>query len=249
MSENDTRGSHVFGEPFLFNTTHWSVVLTAQRGASPAAQAAMTELCGTYWYPLYAFVRRQGHPPPDAQDLTQAFFEHLLQKDFLSNVSPHKGRFRSFLLACLKHFLADEWDKVRAERSHAAKPVIALDALDAEARYRLEPADRQDPERLYARRWALTLIDRVLGRLEKEFSGHGNAVSFERVQTYLLDDEGPTYAELAAQLGTTEAAIKMTLYRMRRRYRELFREEIAQTVANPAEVDEEIQYLLDCLSG
>jgi RNA polymerase sigma-70 factor (ECF subfamily) len=194
-------------------------------------------------------VRRQGYSPHDAQDLTQAFFEHMLRKDFLRQVSPHKGRFRSFLLACLKHFLADEWDKIRAEKRQVDQSVIALDALDAEARYRVEPADSLDPERLYARRWALTLIDRVLDRLEHEFVVSHKAVPFERYETYLLDDEGPTYAELAAQTGTTEAAIKMTVHRLRRRYRELFREEIAHTVATPAEVDEEIRYLLSCLSG
>ena len=131
-----------------FNSTHWSVVLTAQARFSPAAQAALETLCSTYWYPLYAFVRGQGHSPQDAQDLTQAFFEHLLRKDFLREVSPDKGRFRSFLLACLKHFLADEWDKARAEKRSPGKALISLDALDAEARYRLEPANLWDAERI-----------------------------------------------------------------------------------------------------
>jgi RNA polymerase sigma-70 factor (ECF subfamily) len=231
-----------------FNTTHWSVVLAAQSRFSPAAQAALETLCGTYWFPLYAFVRRQGHSPQDAQDLTQAFFEHLLRKDFLRHVSPDKGRFRSFLLACLKHFLADEWDKIRTSKRPQGKPVIALDGLDAEARYRLEPAETWDAETIYSRRWALTLIDRVLDRLEQEFVAKGKAGPFARFQTYLLDEEGPTYAALAVEMGTTEAAIKMTVYRLRQRFRELFREEVAQTVTTAEEIDEEIRYLLSGVS-
>src|SRR5512136_3275148 len=141
MSQPDSSSEVSASAAGVFATTHWSVVLAAGEGQSPQAQEALSRLCETYWYPLYAFVRRQGHSPHDAQDLTQAFFEHLLRKDFLREVSPDKGRFRSFLLACLKHFLADEWDKVRAEKRWPGKPLISLDALDAEARYRLEPAN------------------------------------------------------------------------------------------------------------
>ncbi|MHC1769164.1 MAG: RNA polymerase sigma factor [Verrucomicrobiia bacterium] len=232
-----------------FNTTHWSVVLTAQTRFSPAAQAALETLCCTYWYPLYAFVRRQGHSPHDAQDLTQALFEHLLRKDFLREIGPNKGRFRSFLLACLKHFLADEWDKVRAEKRSPGKPLISLDALDAETRYRLEPANLWDAERIYSRRWTLTLIGRVLDRLQQEFVTRGKMGVFARLEPYLLHEDGPSYAELAVEMGSTEAAIKKMVSRLRQRYRELFREEVAQTVTSPADIDEEIGYLLSRISG
>jgi RNA polymerase sigma factor (sigma-70 family) len=244
----EVQGINPSSERSQFTTTHWSVVLAAQARFSPAAQAALEMLCRTYWYPLYAFVRRQGHSPQDAQDLTQAFFEHLLHKDFLREVSPDKGRFRSFLLACLKHFLADEWDKVRAEKRSTSKPVISLDALDAEARYHQESAAAWDAETIYGRQWALTLIGRVLDRLEQEFVAKGKAGPFERFQTYLLDKEGPAYAELAVEMGTTEAAIKMTVYRLRQRFRVLFREEVARTVTTPGEVDEEIRSLLSSVS-
>lgn len=245
----EVQGVNPTCERGYFDTTHWSVVLTAQSPCSPSAQVAMETLCGTYWYPLYAFVRRQGHSPHDAQDLTQAFFEHLLRKDFLRQVSPEKGRFRSFLLACLRHFLADEWEKIRANKRSGGKPVISLDAMDAEARYRVEPVNAWDAETIFSRRWALTLIGRVLDRLEREFVVQGKESPFERLQTYLLNEDGPTYADLAVELGTTEAAIKMTIYRLRRRFRELFREEVAQTVATPAEIDEEIRYLLSGVSS
>lgn len=245
----EVQGINPSSERTQFNTTHWSVVLAAQGQFSPAAKAAMETLCGTYWYPLYAFVRRQGHSPPDAQDLTQAFFEHLLGKDFLRAVSPDKGRFRSFLLACLKHFLADEWDKIRAEKRWAGKLVISLDAMDAEARFRLEPVDTWDAETIYSRQWTLTLIDRVLARLQQEFVAKNKASAFARLEPYLVDEGGPTYADLAVQMGTTEAAIKKTVSRLRQRFRELFREEVAQTVTTPAEIDEEIGYLLSGFSG
>jgi DNA-directed RNA polymerase specialized sigma24 family protein len=230
-----------------FNTTHWTVVLAAQTHASPTAQAALEELCRTYWYPIYVFVRRQGRLPSDAQDLTQAFFAHLLRQDFLKNVERDKGRFRSFLLACLRHFLADEWDRGHAEKRCPSQPLIALDASRAEERYHLEPAEAHDPESLYARRWALTLIDDVLSRLQLEFGATGQSGLYGRLQDLLVDGEGPAYAELAAQASTTEAAIKMTVYRMRRRFRDLFREAIAQTVNEPEEIEEEMRYLMNCL--
>ena len=248
MDAEEVQGINPSCERSQFNTTHWSVVLAAQSQFSPSAQAALETLCCTYWYPLYAFVRRQGHSPPDAQDLTQAFFEHLLRKNFLREVSPDKGRFRSFLLACLKHFLADEWDKIRSQKRSGGNLAISLDAQDAEARYHQEPVDTWDAEAIYGRQWALTLIGRVLDRLEQEFVAKGKAGPFERFQSYLLDKQGPAYAELAAEMGTTEAAIKMTVYRLRQRFRELFREEVAQTVTTPADVDEEIRYLLSSVS-
>jgi RNA polymerase sigma factor (sigma-70 family) len=231
-----------------FTTTHWSVVLAARDEDLPEAQAALETLCCSYWYPLYAFVRRQGHSPHDAQDLTQAFFMSLLGRDFLRNVGPEKGRFRSFLLACLKRFLADEWRKAQASKRGAGRPVLALDELLAERRYQQEPADLADPEALFERRWALTLLDRVLNRLAEEFQAAGKGDTFDRLQPFLVGEKaGETYGEVASALKTTEGSVKMMVLRMRDRYRALFRGEIAQTVARPADVDEEIRHVASIL--
>jgi DNA-directed RNA polymerase specialized sigma24 family protein len=231
-----------------FATTHWSVVLAAAQCSAPDVQQALEELCRTYWYPLYAYVRRQGYQPPDAQDLTQAFFAHLLTKDFLRGVTHAKGRFRSFLLACLKHFLADEWERVRTERRGGGQALLPLDTENAESRYWLEPVDAADPQTLYERQWALTVLDRVLNRLQEEFTAAGRAEVFDRLQPFLVGEKcGQTYAELASSLGSTEGAIKMTVSRMRQRYRNLFREEIAHTVAAPEELEEEIRYLFSVI--
>lgn len=233
----------------LFPTTHWSVVLSAGRHELPQAAAALEQLCRTYWYPLYAFVRRRGFRPEDAQDLTQAFFAHLLGKDFLNRVRPEKGRFRSFLLASLKHFLADEWDKDHAARRGGGQVVLRLDDHEAEARYRVEPTDPLDPETFYEHRWALTLLECVLDRLQAEFAAAGKLESFQQLQPFLLGEKaGTTYADMAARLGSTEGGVTMMVHRMRQRYRALFREEIAHTVASPEETDEEMRHLFSLLA-
>jgi DNA-directed RNA polymerase specialized sigma24 family protein len=232
-----------------FVSTHWSAVLAARSPSEPLAQQALHELCAAYWYPLYIFIRRQGYSALDAQDLTQGFFEHLLSKDFLKNVGPRKGRFRSFLLACLKHYLADERDRRHAEKRDPGQPILSLDKTDAEERYRLEPADLRDAEKLYLRRWALDLLDRVLNRLKQDMVSEGKEDHYAVLEGCLLDEEEASYTDLAARMGTTEAAIKMMVYRMRKRYRKLFREEILQTVSAPEDVEEEMRYLLDCLNG
>ncbi len=231
-----------------FPPTHWSTVLHAAHAGSPEADGALTRLCETYWYPLYAFVRRQGHAPQDAQDLTQAFFEHLLSRDFLSNVTPDKGRFRSFLLTCLKRYLADEWRKGHACKRGAGRPVLVLDEKTAENLYQREPDHSADALELYERRWALALLDRVLERLGTEFAAAGKQATFGRLQSFLLGERGGgTYTEAAASLGTTEGAVKMTVLRMRERYRALFREEIAHTVAEPGEIAEEVRHVVTVL--
>jgi RNA polymerase sigma-70 factor (ECF subfamily) len=238
------------GSPAVqFTTTHWSVVLVAGEAASPQAEVALAELCRTYWYPLYAFVRRKGHNPPDAQDLTQAFFARLLEKNYIAQANRERGRFRTFLLAAFSHFLADEWDKARRLKRGGGREIISFDAASAEERYRLEPVDQLDAAKLYERRWVTTLFDKVLARLEEELQDSGKGKSFAHLKGSLLAEEaGLSYAELGTQLGMKEDAVKQAVHRMRRRYRELFREEIAQTVAGPGEVEEELKHLFAVLS-
>jgi RNA polymerase sigma factor (sigma-70 family) len=233
-----------------FTTTHWTVVLTAAQADAPQSGAALDQLCRTYWYPLYAFIRREGYTPDDAQDLTQAFFEHLLRKDFLSGVEPAKGRFRSFLLACLKHFLADAREKARTAKRGGHSPVgTLLDLERAEPRYQLEPCEESNPERLYERRWALDLLDRVLDRLRHEVVVSGRESVFDQLQGFLVGERpAGTYVQLGARLGLSEAAVKVTVHRLRQRYRALLREEVACTVTHPSEIEEELRFLFEVVS-
>lgn len=234
----------------VFPTTHWSVVLAAGDAASPQADVALADLCRTYWYPLYAFVRRQGHRAHDAQDLTQMFFARLLAKNHFGQVDRERGRFRTFLLAALTHFLADEWDKARRLKRGGDRKIISFDAASAEERYLLEPVDHFDAARLYERRWVTTLFDKVLTRLEQEFRDSGKGELFEALRGSLLaDDSRASYADIGARFGKQEDAVKQIVHRMRRRYRELFREEIAQTVAGAAELEDELRHLYSVLSG
>ncbi len=233
----------------VFTTTHWSVVLNAGQAASPKAAMALEQLCRTYWYPLYAFVRRKGHGPHDAQDLTQAFFARVLEKNYIAQADRERGRFRTFLLAALTHFLADEWDKTRRYKRGGGREMISFDGTSAEERYRLEPIDHLDAVKLYERRWVTTLFEQVLARLEQEFRDSSKGRLFDGLKGSLLaDDSALSYAELGARLGLTADAVKQAVHRMRRRYRELFREEIAQTVASPAEVEDELRHLFVVLS-
>src|SRR5688572_15656047 len=220
-----------------FCTTHWSLVLAAGND-STRARHALEELCQTYWYPLYAFVRRLGHSPHDSEDLVQAFFAQCLEKNYLGAADQGKGRFRSFLLIALKRFLANEWDKARTRKRGGATPPISLDALTAEQRYALEPPDRLSADRLFERRWALTLLENVLGRLRAEQEAAGRVEAFELLKDSLGGGDTP-YAELAARLGTSEGTVKVSVHRLRRRYRELLEAEIANTVASAGEVPEE----------
>jgi RNA polymerase sigma factor (sigma-70 family) len=232
-----------------FTTTHWSVVLAARDVASPQAEAALAELCRTYWYPLYAFVRRKGHSPHDAQDLTQAFFARLLEKNYVAQADRERGRFRTYLMAALTHFLADEWDKARRLKRGGDREIVSFDGASAEERYRLEPIDHLDAAKLYERRWVTTLFDKVLARLEQEFRDSGKEKLFDGLKSSLLaEDSGSSYSELGTQLGMKEDAVKQAVHRMRRRYRELFREEVAQTVAGPSEVEDELKHLFAVLS-
>jgi RNA polymerase sigma-70 factor (ECF subfamily) len=234
-----------------FVTTHWSVVLAARPADSSRARQALETLCRTYWYPLYAFARRVGHSPHDAEDLVQSFFARCLEKNYLDAADQAKGRFRSFLLLALKRFLANEWDKQRAQKRGGGAPLIALDALTAEERYGLEPAQHLSADRLFERRWALTLLEQVLERLRAEQAEAGRLTQFEQLKEALIGGGGrdAPYARLAEQLGTSEAAVKVAVHRLRRRYRELLEAEIAHTVGTPEDVADERRYLLAVLSG
>jgi RNA polymerase sigma factor (sigma-70 family) len=233
-----------------FATTHWSVVLAVHTEDPARARDALEKLCSVYWYPLYAFLRRRGHQPPDAEDLVQGFIAHLLERQFFQDADPDKGRFRSYLLASLNHFVADTAEHDARLKRGAGKPLLSLDAAKAERRYELEPADPCNPEQLFERRWALTLLDTVLQRLEAEAVESGRADLFHQIKGVLVGDHsGVTYGELAPQLGLSEAALTMTVQRLRRRYRELVREEIAHTVSRPVEIDEEMRHLFQVLSG
>jgi RNA polymerase sigma-70 factor (ECF subfamily) len=225
-------------------------VLAAGDPSTAGADAALAELCRTYWYPLYAFVRRKGHSPHDAQDLTQGFFARLLEKNYVAQAERERGRFRTFLLAALNHFLADEWDRSQRQKRGGGRKLISFDAASAEERYRLEPIEQLDAAKLYERRWLTTLLDQVLARLEQEFRDAGNSALFDGLRSSLLAEaDGQSYAEIGARLGLTESAVKQAVHRLRRRYRELFREEIAQTVASPGELEDELKHLFAVSSG
>jgi RNA polymerase sigma factor (sigma-70 family) len=236
------------GRSGQFATTRWTVVLQAAQGReTPCAAAAMAELCRAYWYPVYAFVRRRGHAPPDAEDLTQAFFTRLLDKQSLAAADREKGRFRTFLLMALKRFLANEYEAAHAQKRGGGRRAIALDGLEPEARYRLEPADVLSPERLFERQWAMALLDQVLARLQAEMTSDGKAGLFDALKAHLAGTSGESQAATAARLGMSEGAVRVAVHRLRRRYRELLEEEIAHTVGGAEEVQDEIRYLFTCL--
>jgi DNA-directed RNA polymerase specialized sigma24 family protein len=228
--------------PTLFTTTHWSVVLAAGQQDSPLAAEALEKLCRTYWYPLYAYIRRRGHGPDDARDLTQGFLASLLTTHALGSVHAAKGRFRSFLLASLRHFLANEWDKAHTLKRGGGQPAISLDT--AEARYRAEASEHMSPDRIFERQWAVTLLAQVEARLHQDYDAAVKGSLFEALQIYLTGETGmPPYRETADRLSLSLDALKKAVERLRRRYGKLLREEIAQTVSDPAEVDEELRYL------
>ena len=225
-----------------FATTQWKVVIEARDGTESQARVALESLCHAYWFPLYAFVRSRGHEADEARDLTQAFFADLLGRNFLGAIDRSKGRFRSFLLASLTHFLSHERDKANALKKGGGAEPISLDAADAETRYRLEPADLVTPELVFERRWGLTVMERTMARLAAEYDDQTGR--FERLKACLTGDSPDRYAEIASKLGTTEAAVKAAVNRLRQRYGQLLRAEIAETVTSPDEVDEELRYLL-----
>lgn len=212
------------------------------------AQQSLEKLCRVYWLPLYAYIRRQGENPHDAQDLTQEFFARLLEKDFLASVDRTKGRFRSFLLASLKHFLSNQRVRARAQKRGGGQTPLSLDISDAETSIGFQPADEQTPEKAFERRWALTLLEQALARLRKEYSDHGRHEIFEQLKTTLTEGRGVAYAELSARLGISEASVKMAVHRLRQRYRAVLRGEIAETVAHESEVEDELREVFRALS-
>ena len=234
----------------MFATTRWSVVLAAGHSDTTQARAALEKLCQTYWYPLYAYVRRRGHSPEDAQDLTQEFFAQVLENDFLAKADPTLGRFRSFLLAAMNHVLSNEWKKASAKKRGGGHALLSLDWAAAEERFDLEPADPAAPDRIFDKQWALTLLGEVLDRLEREYQSEGKADLFAALkQTLTGTRESLPYAELAARLHMNEGAVKVAVHRLRKRYRELIRDEIAGTLDGGQDVAAEMRHLFSALAG
>ena len=228
-----------------FTTTQWSLVLAAGERGSSESEAALARLCALYWYPLFAFVRRQGYSADEAQDLTQAFFARLIEKGDVADADRSRGRFRSFLLASCKHFLSNERDRERTLKRGGGREAISIDVATAEARYQRAFAHDETPERLYDRQWTMTLLDRVLEQLKEEYEANGNERLFARLRPFITGDGADeTYAMAARDLDMTEGAIKVAVHRLRRRYREAVRQQIAETVGSLQEVDDEMRYLL-----
>ena len=231
-----------------FATTHWSMVAAAADRESPESRDALSELCTAYWYPIYVYIRRQGLSPEESEDLTQGFFATLLEKDIFRGIDRTRGSFRSFLIACVRHFLANERDRQKAQKRGGGRTVLSLDFPSAESRYRQEGMSGMTAESLYERQWALTLLSQVLDRLSEEWQRGGRAKMFDALKCFLTGESGPAgYDEVGAELGMTAGAVRVAVHRLRRRYRELIREEIARTVRDPAEVDAEIQSLFRAL--
>jgi RNA polymerase sigma factor (sigma-70 family) len=230
-----------------FPTTRWTLVIAAGDPLRKEAHSALVSLCENYWYPLYAYLRRRGYAADAAQDLTQEFFIRLLEGRYLDRADPEKGRFRSFLLTSLKFFVADEEDRERAQK-RGGGTVARLELASGEERYQREPAHDETPERIFERRWARSLLDRVVEKLQDEFMQHGRAEHFAQLKVFLLGQSDAPYAALAREMNTSEGALKVAIHRLRRRYRELFRQEIADTVADPVEVESELRFLAAVLS-
>ena len=233
-----------------FDTTHWSAVLEAGREFSAASQEALEKLCHAYWYPLYVHVRRLGWGPEDAQDLTQQFLAQFLGRRYLERADPERGRFRSFLLTSLKHFLTDEWEKLRTQKRGGGQQNISWDGFDPEARYHLEPAENLTPDRIYEKRWAGTLLDNVLNQLRAEYELAGRGAEFDQLRDLVWGDgQTGSYAEVAARMKVEGNAVKVAVHRLRKRLRQQLRREVLKTVSSPEEVDAELRHLRALLSS
>jgi RNA polymerase sigma-70 factor (ECF subfamily) len=250
MSASDPFPRSGSAEARQFANTRWSLVAAAGHGNSDAARQALATLCQLYWYPLYAYARRQLSTAEDAQDMTQAFFAELLEKDYLQAADPQRGRFRSFLLTAFKHFLSRQRERAHARKRGGGRSPLSLDFQAGESRYHLEPADHETPETIYERRWALAVLEQALSRLRREMAGAGKEKLFECLKGALAG-EGlqESYARIARELGLSEPAVKVVVYRLRRRYQELLRAEIGQTVTSPEEVEEELRDLFAAVGG
>jgi RNA polymerase sigma-70 factor (ECF subfamily) len=233
-----------------FATTHWSLVLTAGGPRTAASSEALGTLCQTYWYPLYAYARRFGNGVEESEDLVQAFFVRLLEKEALQHADPERGRFRSFLLASLKHFMVNEYNRARAAKRGGGQPMVAIDVSGGEGRYALDPHDEANPEKLFERQWALTVLNRVQARLRSVSMRSGKAQLFEQLKDFVTGEETDIpYREAGQSLGMSEGAVRVAIHRLRRRFRDLLREEIEQIVADPSEVDDEIRFMLVTLAS
>jgi RNA polymerase sigma factor (sigma-70 family) len=239
---------HTLPGPSQFPTTRWSLVVAAGDPRRKDARSALVSLYENYWYPLYAYLRRRGYPADRSQDLTQEFFMRVLEGRYLDRADPEKGRFRSFLLTSLKFFVADDEDRRRALK-RGGGAVLPFEFSSGEDRYQREPAHDETPERIFERRWALSVLDRVVDKLRDEFVQQGRPEHFERLKIFLLGQSDAPYAALAREMNTSEGALKVAIHRLRKRYRELFRQEIADTVADPAEVESELRYLAAALTA
>ncbi|HEV2319205.1 MAG TPA: sigma-70 family RNA polymerase sigma factor [Verrucomicrobiae bacterium] len=234
----------------LFVTTQWSTVLKAGHNNGTHAQDALERLCRTYWYPVYACIRRRGHSPEDAQDLTQSFFLRFLEQHSLANANPRLGRFRSFLVGALNHFLIDEWKKARTQRRGGGRQILSLDWAAAEGRFDLEPADKVSPDKAFDRNWATALLEEVLKQLEEEYRHDGKLEMFHALkETLTAVRESQPYASLAKRLNTGEGAVRVAVHRLRKRYRALLESEIANTVTSADEVKQEMAYLFRAMAG
>lgn len=241
-SEHSTPVSSAPGD--VFATTHWTVVLAAGARHTPQADSALEELCRTYWFPLYAYVRRRGHAKADAEDLVQAFFARFLAKNYLAGLSAERGRFRAFLLASLKHFLANEWDKAQTQKRGGGAAHLSLDWQTADTQFQVAATHEPSPDRAFDREWALALLAKVIGRLQAECAADGKAKLFEQLKIFLTAGGGESAQGGVAQaLGMEEGAVRVAIHRLRKRYRALLREEIAQTLADESQVDAEMQAL------
>ncbi len=245
-SEHSTPASTPPGD--VFATTHWTVVLEAGHGDTSHAPVALAHLCRSYWYPLYAYARRRGYSLHDAQDVTQEFFTRLLRGNWIAQADRQRGRFRTFLLSSMQHFLANEWNKAHAKKRGGTRPILPLNDESAEQRYLLEPAEKHTPETLFERGWALSLLEGVLRRLTEEYRLEGKTDWMAAMQPALTADrDAISYADIAQKLGMTETAARVAVHRLRRRYRQLIRAEVASTVASPDEVEAEMRHLLQVL--
>ena len=233
---------HTLPGPSQFPTTRWTLVVAAGDPDHPEARSALVSLCENYWYPLYAYLRRRGYPADQAQDLTQEFFIRVLEGRYLDRADPERGRFWSFLLSSLKFFVADEEDRNRAHK-RGGGALVPLEFSSGEERYQREPAHDETPERIFERRWALSALGRVVEKLRDEFVHHGRPEHFERLKVFLLGQSEAPYAALAQEMNMSEGALKVAIHRLRKRYRELLRQEVADTVADPAEVESELRFL------
>jgi RNA polymerase sigma-70 factor (ECF subfamily) len=240
--ENGARGD-------IFATTHWTVVLAAGRSSTPQSAHALEELCRAYWFPLYVYVRRRGHSKEDAEDLTQAFFTTLLEKNHLASLNSERGRFRAFLLASLKHFLANEWDKSQCQKRGGGIPHLSLDWQTADTKFQVAATNEPEPDQAFDREWAQTLLAKVIGRLENENKLDGRGKQFTQLKSFLtVGGNESSYREAAKNLNADETAVRVAVHRLRKRYRQLLREEISQTLSDPADLEEEMRALFNAFA-